>query len=284
MTDDKVQGYWHVYSDGKRADIPFGSDEDKIFAMNNIAICAYRYGMEIICLEVNDTHLHTILKGMNIDRFLSGVKRRFTFHAKNNQRTNDIFLAVGEIQTRSELLVKIIYTFRNCLDFYRGAPWDYRWGVGNIFFAKRKEEGTPLSKVPVRMQRDVLRCRQKMPQSWRIDADGLILPSSYIDAENVERLFGSVRAFLAFLYVKKDEELRLKQSFAANYIEQRSIQDMRDRARKLAQQKYGKALRSLPFKSKLEIARLMMKSDSISKSESLAKAVYLTKEDLDRLL
>lgn len=52
MTDDKVQGYWHVYSDGKRADIPFGSDEDKTFAMNNIAICSYRYGMEIICLEV----------------------------------------------------------------------------------------------------------------------------------------------------------------------------------------------------------------------------------------
>ena len=54
MTDDKVQGYWHVYSDGKRADIPFCSEEDKIFAMNNIAICSYRYGMEIFCLNVDE--------------------------------------------------------------------------------------------------------------------------------------------------------------------------------------------------------------------------------------
>lgn len=29
MMDDKVKGYWHVYSDGKRADIPFSTDEDK---------------------------------------------------------------------------------------------------------------------------------------------------------------------------------------------------------------------------------------------------------------
>ena len=28
MMEDKVQGYWHVYSDGKRADIPFGTDEN----------------------------------------------------------------------------------------------------------------------------------------------------------------------------------------------------------------------------------------------------------------
>lgn len=281
-----MQGYWHVYSDGKRADIPFGQEEDKIFAMNNIAICAYRYGMEVICLEVNDTHLHTIVMGSNIDRFLSGVKRRFTLHynAKTDLRTNDVFLAVGEIKTKRELLVKIVYTFRNCLDFYRGAPWDYRWGVGNLFFAKRVEEGSPLSQVPVRLQRDILKCRQKMPQSWRVDADGLILPSSYVDAGNVERLFGSVRAFLAFLHIKKDDEQQLKQSFAANYIEQRSIQDMRERARKLAQQKFGKPLRGLPFKSRLEIAGIMMKLDRISKSESLAKAVYLTKEDLDRLL
>lgn len=286
MTDDKVQGYWHVYSDGKRADIPFGSEEDKIFAMNNIAICAYRYGMEVICLEVNDTHLHIIVKGWNIDRFLSGVKRRFTLHynAKNNQTTNDIFLAAGEIQTRSELLVKIIYTFRNGLDFYQGAPWEYRWGVGNTFFARRTEEGTPLSELPVRAQRELFNCRQKLPQFWRVDADGLILPSSYIDAWIVERLFGSVRAFLAFLHIKKDDELKLKQGFATNYIQQRSIQDMRDRARKLSRQKFGKSLRVLPFKSRLEIAGTMMKLDHICKSESLAKAVYLTKEDLDRLL
>ena len=54
MYDESVKGYWHVYSDGKKADIPFSSDADKIYAMNSVAICAFASGMEVICLEVND--------------------------------------------------------------------------------------------------------------------------------------------------------------------------------------------------------------------------------------
>jgi len=72
MFDESVHDYWHVYSDGKRADIPFATDEDKIAAMNSIAICACRSSMEVICQEVNDTHLHCILylKKADIDRLL----------------------------------------------------------------------------------------------------------------------------------------------------------------------------------------------------------------------
>jgi hypothetical protein len=286
MMDDKVKGYWHVYSDGKRADIPFGTDEDKIYAMNSIAICAYANGMEVVCLEVNDTHLHAILRGDRIDDFRSGLKRRLTTHSRKEGEnpSGEYFIAAGEIQSRNELLTKIIYTFRNCLDFYRGAPWDYPWGVGNMYFVKRKTEGTALSEFSRRERYRILECRYDLPDNWRIDNNGLILPSSYIDVDNVERLFGSVRAFLAFLHIKKDNEQILKQSFSSNYIEQRSIQDIRERANRLAHQKFGMALRNLPFESRLQIAAGMIKAGTASRSESLAKAVSLKREDLDRLL
>lgn len=281
-----MKGYWHVYSDGKRADIPFGTDEDKIYAMNSIAICAYASGMDVICLEVNDTHLHAILKGERVDDFRSGLKRRLTTHSRKDgeHHSGEFFIATGEILTRNELLTKIIYTFRNCLDFYRGAPWDYPWGVGNLYFAKKKTEGTKLSEFSGRKRYRILECRYDLPDNWRINDKGLILPSSYIDADNVERLFGSVRAFLAFLHIKKDDEQILKQSFSRNYIEQRSIQDIRERANRLAHQKFDAALRNLPFEARLEIAASMIKAGTASRSESLAKAVSLKKEDLDRLL
>ena len=283
---DRVKGYWHVYSDGKRADIPFASDADKLFAMNSIVICAYQNDMEVVCLEVNDTHLHSVVKGENIDGFRSSLKRRITTRAnrEENSSTGELFIAANEIQTRDELLVKIIYTFRNCLDFFRGAPWEYRWGVGNLYFAKRKVEGKPLADFSARERYRILECRLDLPLNWRIDKDGLILPSSYIDVDSVERMFGSVRAFLAFLHVKKDDELRLKQSFSTSYIEQRSIQDMRERANKMAHQRYGMGLRSLPFESKLQIASGMLKAGTGSRSESMAKALLLKKEDIDRLL
>lgn len=56
-----VDGYWHVYSDGKRADIPFLTDEDKIFARNSVAICAYQSGVTVLVVTVNDTHLHVFI-------------------------------------------------------------------------------------------------------------------------------------------------------------------------------------------------------------------------------
>lgn len=284
--DDRVTGYWHVYSDGKRADIPFATDKDKVFAMNSIIICAHLNNMKVVCSEVNDTHLHAIVKGESADSFRPDLKRRLTTYVnrEGNQQTGEIFIAAGEIQTREELLVKIVYTFRNCLDCFRGVPWEYRWGVGNLYFARRKEEGAPLGNFSARERYRILQCRQELPLHWRIDDDGLILPSSYIDVDEVERLFGSVRAFLAFLHVRKDDEQRLKQSFASKYIEQRSIQDMRERANRRAHQKYGRALKNLPFEARIIIASSMLKSRTATRSESLAKALFLKKEDLDRLL
>lgn len=285
MYDESVKGYWHIYSDGKKADIPFSSDEDKKYAMNSVAICAYASGMEVICLEVNDTHLHTVLHGDSPQEFNAKLKRRITTR-ENSKETprGEFFLAADPINTREELLVKIIYTFRNCLDFFKGAPWEYRWGVGNLFFASRKKEGMQLGELSKRERYRMLECRLDLPTDWRIDNDGLILPSSYVDADKVERLFGSVRAFLAFLFVRRDDEAHMKQQFSKNYLEQRRIEDMRQHANKMSHDRYGRSLKSLTLDERLALGSSMLRNGYASRCESFAKALLLTKEDVDRLL
>ena len=285
MYEESVKGYWHIYSDGKKADIPFSSDGDKIYAMNSVAICAFSSGMEVLCLEVNDTHLHAVLRGDRPQEFNAKLKRRITTRENSKESfRGGFFLAADSIGTRDELLVKIIYTFRNCLDFFKGAPWEYRWGVGNLFFAKRQQEGRQLDQLSRREREKILGCTLSLPSFWRISIDGLILPSSYINAERVERLFGTVRTFLAFLHVRKDDELRIKQQCSSNYLQQRSIQDMREHANRLSNTKLGKPLGNLCLEERLNIAGRMLRGGSASRSESFAKALYLKKEDIDRLL
>lgn len=287
MYDETVKGYWHIYSDGKKADIPFSSDGDKTYAMNSVAICAYATGMEVICLEVNDTHLHTIVRGDNPQVFKTKLKRRITVweNSKEDKPAGDFFLACDPIETRDELLTKIVYTFRNCLDFFKSAPWEYRWGVGNLFFANSNTTaGTPLGKLTFREQYRLLESRYNLPPHWRIDNDGLILPFSYINAENVERLFGSVRAFLAFLFVRKEDEIHMKQQFNRNYLEQRRIEDMRQQANGISHDRFGHGLKALSLDQRLDIGITMLKKGVATKSESFAKALYLKKEDMDRLL
>ena len=43
------------------------------------------------------------------------------------------------------------------------------------------------------------------------DEDGRLLPESFVDYEAVERFFRSPRAFIAFLYVRKEDEAAIKQ-------------------------------------------------------------------------
>ena len=286
MFDETVHDYWHVYSDGKRADIPFATDEDKIAAMNSIAICAHQSSMEVICQEVNDTHLHCILRGRYPEKFSTGMRKRISTHQnrKGTGKSGEFFLSFNEITDRRELLTKIIYTFRNCLDFYKGAPWNYRWGVGNLYFAPRVTAGTALRELTVRKQRELLSCWQELPQDWRIDDSGMLLPASYINVDLVEALFGSARAFLAFLHVKKDDEQQMKQAFSQQYIEQRSMEDMRQHANRLAHKKFGNSLRVISFESRLEIAASMLRGGTGTRTESFAKALYLKKADIDRLL
>ena len=96
----------------------------------------------------------------------------------------------------------------------------------------------------------------------------------------VENIFISPRAFLAFLYIKKDEEIAIKQTFFARQIETRSLQNLREIANNLSKEKFNKTCKFLNYKEKLHIAACMINQAFTGKTPSLAKAVFLDPEDL----
>ena len=111
----------------------------------------------------------------------------------------------------------------------------------------------------------------------------MILPSSFVDISSVMQLFGSVRAFLAFLFVRKEDEQAMKQQVYSRHIEMRSLEDLRNLASGYAAKLYKKSLRVCLVTEKLQLARLMIKDKVAVKSVSLMKALYLRGEDMDLL-
>lgn len=288
MENESVKGFWHVYSDGKQADIPFYSDEDKIFAINSIAIVALSTGVKVLCVNVNDTHLHVIVYGENGELFTSCLKRRLMKYFKSTGQEykvgKGLFLSCDEITQRKEALAKIIYTFRNCMDFFRFMPWEYRFGSGNVYFTEKKIAGRPVANLTYRERRALFHTNIDLPDNWLADNYGMLIPGSFMDVKTVENLFGSPRAFLAFLYVRREDEQIMKQQFHSNYLENRRIQDWREKGNKLCNSYFGKSLRAVDIRSRLKVAAKMLKSRDGFKGESFAKALYLKKEDLDWLL
>lgn len=280
--ETEVNDIWHVYSDGARADIPFGSEEGKITAWNSIAVCAGKAGVSVWVATVNDTHLHALVRGSRerAEGFVNSLEHRLGRMFPEDK----IILACRPVTSRTEVLSTFMYVYRNSLDFYRKLPGEYPWGSGNIYFSEVRPRGQRLADLSRRQQVKLLRTKARMPEEWRVDADGKILPESFIDVDTVERFFGSVRAFIAFLYVRKEDEAAMKQQFQRQYLEHRSIQELRKIGNRLCANYTGRFLKYAPLEVRLKVASRMLKEGITTKSPSLAKAVFLTPEDLNRLL
>lgn len=289
--EEPISDYWHIYSDGKRADVPFMTDEDKCFARNSVAICSFQCEVSILVVTVNDTHLHAIARGQEekVLRFKESLRNRlYSYHRQGGHPErigSGLYFACDSIPTRTQLKQKIIYVFRNCLDFFPFLPSEYPWGSGNLYFARSDvNRGKPLKDFSFRDQIAMLHTNTRLPQDWRIDESGSITPASFIDYKQVEAIFSSVRAFIAFLFVRKDDEEAMKKDTGRAYLEYRTMEDLRQKGNRLSQNYCRHALKTAPFEVRLKVASRMIRERMATKSESLAKALYLKKEDLDRLI
>ena len=280
--DEEIQDIWHVYSDGTRADIPFFYDEDKTSTWNSVAICAEIAGVRVLVSIVNDTHLHTIVRGEESKalRFKISLQQRLTKHF------NRIHFACSKVRTRKEAMSKFMYVYRNCLDFYRKMPGEYRWGSGNIYFSELncRPSSSRLGGLSLREQYQIFETRMRLPGDWLMDAEGRILPESFIDYQYVEQLFRSVRTFIAFLYVRREDEVAMKQEIHRKYLESRSIQDLRRIGNEYCVDACGKTLVKVDIRIRLAIATRMIRDGYAGRSPSLAKALLLKPDDMDLLV
>lgn len=273
-----MEATWHVYSDGTRADIPFDTDEDKVFTWNSIAVSAAISGVRVLVATVNDTHLHSLVLGEEerARRFRRGLQQRLS------NLFPDIYLACDPVPTRDEALSKFMYVYRNCLDFYRKLPGEYPWGSGHIYFSEKRYSGRGrrVGDLSLREQYRMFHTKERLPEDWRYDADGRILPESFIDYTYVEELFRSVRTFIAFLYVRKEDEAAMRQEIHRRYLESRTIQDLRRIGNRYAKNLCGHALVNSPFPIRLKVAVRLLRDGLSGRSPSLAKALYLQPDDL----
>ena len=284
MMDEKVDDIWHVFSDGTRADIPFDTEEDKVFGWNSVAICAEIAGVTVWVVTVNDTHFHSLVKGPAdwAERYRTLLQQRLQRHFPQEH----IHVANKPVGSREKALSRFMYAYRNCMDFYKKLPGEYPWGCGHLYFSEKRHffKGHKVSDLSWREKYRLFRTQQAIPSHWQIDENGRILPETFVDYQAVERFFRSARAFIAFLYVRKEDEAAMKQEIYHDYLESRSIQELRKAGNKYCVNYCGKKLAHAPLDIRLKVAGRLLREGLAGRNASLAKALFLKPDDFRFLL
>ena len=131
--DGTINDIWHVFSDGTRADIPFDTDEDKVFGWNSVAICAEIAGVRVWVVTVNDTHFHSLVKGSEVkaEHYRLLLQQRLQRHFPDD----NVHVACKPVVIREKVLSRFMYAYRNCMDFYRKSTP----GVAATFIFRRND-------------------------------------------------------------------------------------------------------------------------------------------------
>ena len=282
--DETINDIWHIFSDGTKADIPFDTVEDKVFGWNSVAICAEIAGVRVWVVTVNDTHFHSLVKGTQerAERCRSLLQQRL----QRRFPEENVHVACRAVDIREKVMSRFMYAYRNCLDFYRKLPGEYPWGCGHLYFSEHRYffKGHRIGSLSWRERIRLFRTKHPLPPEWQMDENGRILPECFVEYEAVERFFRSPRAFIAFLYVRKEDETAIKQEIYQDYLESRSIQELRKAGNRYSINYCGKTLVNAPLKIRLKVAARMLSERLSGRSASLAKALFLRIEDLKFLV
>lgn len=279
-----MEDCWHVFSDGTRADIPFNTVEDKVFGWNSVAVCADIAEVRVWVVTVNDTHFHSLVNGTGerAERYRRLLQQRLRRHFPDE----NIHVACKLVGIREKVLSRFMYAYRNCMDFYRKLPGEYPWGCGHLYFSEHRHffKGHRIGGLSWRERIRLFRTKHPLPPHWQMDGDGRILPECFVDYEAVEHFFRSPRTFIAFLYVRKEDEAAMKQEIYQDYLESRSIQELRKTGNRYSVNYCGKTLVNAPFGIRLKVAGRILAEHLSGRSPSLAKALFLQPDDLKFLV
>lgn len=206
---NKHTHYWHLYTDGRNADIIFRDQEEMKIGMNLLAISSLNFSdVTMLTFALMNNHLHLILSG-EADRcrvLFDMFKTRLWKCFSRNSRKIDLSrfeCKMVEISTLQSLRNEIVYVNRNGYVARPDCtPFSYPWGAGAYFFNPflKMLPSVPYEGLSVREKRKICRSNDVVIPSSDVKVlDGLILPLSFCSIAEAESVFRSAHHYFQHL-------------------------------------------------------------------------------------
>ena len=210
---------YHICTDGNSCPVLMREDSDFIIAVNYLAICAWRTSVQVVAYCIMANHFHFLISSENRERtaaFIAMFKRMLSMYLQKKYGLTKVMKNVGNgislIDDLRYLQNCVAYILRNpiCARIC-GRVEDYPWSSYHCYFSDKGNNGFQkmISDLTARERRLFLKSDINLSACpFLVDSSGNVLPSSFVRADIVEKLFRrSGKSFLFALGVTNDSRM-----------------------------------------------------------------------------
>ena len=290
MNTYMAKGYYHVSSHGLEKNDIFKSRQDFIRGMNDIALCVLGYDVCILAFCLMSNHFHFVLYGTleECRRFAEEYKRRCGMRMRlvsgEVKGLKDVSVQIDMIDSHEYLENAIAYVLRNSLA--AGVfmmPYHYEWSSLSLYFRGACQPvGVKLNDLSARKRLNILRSHQAVPDTYMIDADGMILPQCYVNVRMVEDIFRHpARLMMAVARkIENDVEVRFGISESISITDQELLTQMNE----LIRLEFGcSSLYQLSMKDRIKLCTLLKRNFGAG-ARQIARVTRLSPEIVERVV
>lgn len=283
-------GIFHLASDHLET-LRLFSDRDSFnYGVNTLALAAARFRVSILCYELMDSHLHSLLRGMWTDcwAFFRWVLHRLAIMLAERDGVSGVLprdgFDVHAIMDVRQLCREIAYILRNCYKARICSPFSYPWSSIDVYFNPFRDviPGKSVSEMGVLEIRKLFRTREPVPSHYEV-RDGRVLNRCFVNYDFVERQLGDSLVLFDALRIW-DLESSVEMSHGAAEKIAFSDAELSLRLTTICRNEYhADSVQALDRKSLLALARSAARRFGAGKSQ-LARLLNVSPDMLEKVI
>ena len=264
--------YYLVTSEALKKNVIFQSREDYIIGMNDIALCAVKYSIRIVCFCLMSNHFHFVLYGNYKEcyAFAQEYKKMCAIRMRSIRGEvcglKNVNIRLDLLDSEEYLKAAVVYVLRNPLSAHIiMMPNLYEWSSASAYFrGALKIKGVQVNSFSLRQKREILKSRHTVvPDSYIVDSDGIISPACYVATDIVEKLFPHPSYLMVALSKRVENEMEIKMGAAQRFS--LSDAELKSMMGGLIKEEFGVcALSSLSVDDRLRLCLLLKKNFNAS--------------------
>ena len=284
------KGYYHVYSFGEDTPRLLTNEREFVIAINILAICTTLFDVRVQAFVLMNSHFHLVLYGAHDEckrmgeELMRRILRKINTSRSIPYIAHKVDVSVDEIADSEQLMRVIIYVIRNPVEAgFKLDPRYYKWSSASLYYAPREQGGELINRMSQRAKMKTMGVYYKYPEDWTIDNDGAVNARHFTDYEGVENIFGGIRRYIAFMFIKKDMLLQLNMACSKTNFQSLSDEELEKAANDLAIKNFKKGYSNLDVVDRIKLAQKLRSSRGTGISQ-LARVLEINPSTLASII